>query len=65
MLSDKRNEIYRIKFLYVKLFAKLISKLILYNLNNKLIFKDIVINSIINLIYFSPHFLFRSKLFAQ
>lgn len=65
MLSDKRNEIYRIKLLYVKFFAKLISKLILYNLNNKLIFKDIVINSITNLIYFSPHFLFRSKLFAQ
>lgn len=65
MLSDKRNEIYRIKFLYVKLFAKLISKLILYNLNNKLIFKDFVINSITNLIYFSPHFPFRSKLFAQ
>lgn len=53
-----------LNFYVYKIFYK-ISKLTLYNLKNKLIFKDIVINSIIDSIYFLPYILLLSKLFVQ
>lgn len=53
-----------LNFYVYKIFYK-ISKLTLYNLKNKLIFKDIVINSIIDSIYFLPCILLLSKLFVQ
>lgn len=53
-----------LNFYVYKIFYKIL-KLTLYNLKNKLIFKDIVINSIIDSIYFLPCILLLSKLFVQ